>query len=85
MSGALQRGADQCRAVLAVLGRDAQDDLFVADRQMALQCLTQVADLARALIEHDRLVQKVPFQMLADEIHLGPQQLQQLQTIIAGR
>ncbi|MCY1548492.1 hypothetical protein D9M68_846080 [compost metagenome] len=49
-----------------------------------MQGLAQVDDLARAIIQHDGLLQEVPLQVLADVIHLGPQQLEQLQAIVAG-
>ncbi|MNM88289.1 hypothetical protein D3C81_1004990 [compost metagenome] len=46
MGRPLQGRADQYRAILAVLRRNPQHDLFVADGQMALQRLAQIADLA---------------------------------------
>ena len=85
MDRPLQRLGEQRRAVLAETRRDAQDDLFVADGQMALQRLTQVGDLARTLVEHNRLMEEMPFEVFADVIHLGPEQFEQLQAIVAGR
>ena len=49
-----------------------------------MQCLAQVGDLARALVQHNRLMQEVPLQVFADVVHLGSQQLEQLQAIVTG-
>ena len=84
VQGALRSSRQERGAVFGILARNAQHDLLVANRQVVLQRLAQVGDLARAFVEHDRLIEEVPFQMLADEVHLGPEQLEHLQAVVAG-
>ena len=84
VAGALQGNGEELIAVLAAACDDAGNDQLVTDCQMVLQGLAEVGDLAWALIEHDGLVEKVTFQVLADEADFRAQQLQQLQAVFRG-
>lgn len=83
MQGALQGGGEQRGAIPAESWSHPGDDLFIADRQMVLQGLAQVGDLARALLQYHRLIEEVPLQMLAHERDFRAQQLQQLHAVVA--
>ncbi len=45
----------------------------------------QVGDLARPFVEDDGLVEEVPFQVGADEMHLWTEQFEQLQAGLDGQ
>ncbi|MNX97181.1 hypothetical protein D3C86_1295360 [compost metagenome] len=72
MDRTLQRQGQHRCTVLAESRSDAHDNLFIANRQVILQRLAEVGDLARSFVEDDRLMQEMPLQVLADVIHLGP-------------
>lgn len=81
VAGTLQGDCEQLVAVFAAERDDLGNDQLVADGQVVLQRLAQVGHLARAFVEHDGLVEKVAFQMLADEADFRAQQFEQLQAI----
>ncbi|GAO96834.1 hypothetical protein PSA5_28965 [Pseudomonas syringae pv. actinidiae] len=81
---ALQCHAEQPSLISGVARRYLLDDLLVTGCQMVLQGLAKIGNLARALVEHDGLIEKVALKVLADEIDFRPQQFQQLQAIVAG-
>ena len=83
MAGALQGHGEQLRPFLGEARQLFGDDQLVAHGQVVLQSLAEVGDLARALVEHDGLVEEVSRQVAAHEMHFRAQQFEQLQAIVA--
>ncbi len=84
MDGPLQRDGQQLVTLAIGLRDHTYHDQLVAHRQVVLQRLAEPGDLARALAEHDRLVDEVFFQLVADEVDIRTQQLEQLQAGVGG-
>ncbi|MNO76120.1 hypothetical protein D3C76_671870 [compost metagenome] len=76
----LQGEGERLRAFAFEVGGPAHDDQFVADCQMVLQRLAEAGDLARTLVEDDRLLEEIAFQVMADRVDFRAQQFEQLQT-----
>lgn len=81
----LDTDREQLRAVAAVARRFLDHDQLVADGQVVLQGLAEVGDFARPFVEDDSLVEEVPFQVGADEMHLWTEQFEQLQAGLDGQ
>ncbi len=84
VNGALQRDRQQLVTIALGLGNHTHHDQLVANREVILQRLAETGDFAWSLAEHDGLVDKVFFQLVADEMHVRPQQFQHLQAGFRG-
>ena len=75
--GALDGGGQQGAAFAALAFLD--HDQLVAGGQQVLQGLAEIGHLARALVEHDGLVEHMTFELLADPLHVRAQGFEQAQ------